>query len=194
MSIGKRRIVAMLLSVFMFMGIFINSTIISDAMPAAIRVNYYRYTYKDYSNQNVSRHFRQMDIKRYSNRIYKVTSNSNIYNGYGNKIGYTAKGNYIIIHSNYIYDINGKKYYYAQKIQKLNELFISDNPIRTDVTDTGFIRVDNVGKHGGDHYIIGRTSWGEDFNTQMPIYTIAVHHNITKVTKFWNIELPRVGG
>jgi hypothetical protein len=188
-----KRLIACLVSLFMIVGIIICTTTVTDAMPAAVRVNYYRYTYKDYSNRDVSRHFRQMDIKRYKNRIYKVTSNSNIYNDYGNKIGYTAKGNYVIVHSNHVYNINGKNYFYVQKIQKINELYISDKPIRTDGTDTGFVRIENIGKVSGGQYIIGETSWGEDFNTQMPIYTVAVNHNITKVTKFWNIEPPKAG-
>lgn len=185
-----KKIIASLLSVFIIMGVVMSTTTVANAMPAAIRVNYFRYTYTNSNGKSVSKHFRQMYLYRYENKIYKITSNSNIYDGRGNKIGYSAAGNYLIRADNKIYLINGKRYYYVQKVQKLNELYVSDKPLRTSKKTTGFVRIENVGKLGGGQYIIGQTSWGEKFNTQMPMYNICKSYNVTKVTKFWLIEPP----
>jgi len=177
----------------MIIGVVMSTTTISDAMPVAVRVNYYRYYYKNDDVKTANRHFRQMDLVRIKNRIYKITRNTNIYNSQGKKIGSSKKGNYMIIHSNKIYRINGKNYYYMQKIQKLNELYISDQPLRDGVGTAGYVRIENVGSISGGQYIVGQTKWGETFNPQMPITNICKNYNITKVTKFWNIELPKVG-
>ncbi len=190
MTKTMRGVIAWLLSIFMIIGIVASATTVSDAMPAAVRVNYFKYTYTNASGKSVSAHFRQMDLKRYSNKIYKITSNSNIYNSSGKKIGYSAKGNYLIICTNKIYTINGKKYYYMQKIQKLNELYVSDQPLRKGNGTAGYVRIENVGKIGGGQYIVGQTEWGDNYNKQMPIWLICKSYNITKVTKFWLLELP----
>lgn len=182
-----------LISVPMVLSITIESEAAGKDLPIAIRVNYYKFKYKHLTNgKKSSKSIRQMDLSRTKNRIYKVTLNTNIYNKNGKKVGSSKKGNYMIRYGTKVYKIKGKYYYYMQKVEKLNELYVSDRPLNDSKSAVGYVRIENVGKISGGQYIVGVTNWNEKFNKNSAITKVCYNYDVISVFKYWKIEPPMV--